>query len=65
GWMLFPAPYGALTQLWLGTSPETVGFTGKWFIPWAREGKFLGSKTAPEMGPLLWDWIEEQRKGHY
>ncbi len=62
--MLFPAPMGALTQLWVGTSPETVDFNGKWFIPWAREGKFLGPKNEEEMGPKLWEWVEEQRKNH-
>ncbi|KAG8940614.1 hypothetical protein FRC04_005179 [Tulasnella sp. 424] len=61
-WMLFPAPMGALTQLWLGTSPETVDFNGKWAIPWAREGKFLGPSNVEEVGPKLWEWVEEQRK---
>jgi len=63
-WMLFPAPMGALTQLWIGTSPETVDFNGKWLIPWAREGKFLGAKNADEVGPVLWEWVEKQRAVH-
>ena len=27
--MLYPASYGALTQLWAGTSPETIEHNGK------------------------------------
>lgn len=27
--MLYPASYGALTQLWAGTSPETIDHNGK------------------------------------
>jgi hypothetical protein len=41
GWFFSPAPYGALTPLWAGVSPQTVDFNGKvrahcvklrWFI---------------------------------
>jgi len=60
-WMLYPAPFGALTQLYVGTSPETVNYTGEWFIPWARLAKIT---TEQRDGEKLWDWIEEQRKGH-
>jgi len=62
--MLYPVENGALTQLWAGTSPETKDFNGKWLIPWARVGK-MGPSSDPKLGEKLWDWIEEQRKGHY
>ena len=61
-WMLFPAPMGALTQLYIGTSPDTLSHNGRWFIPWAREGEFQGAKSAGELGPELWAWVEEQAK---
>jgi len=64
GLTLYTADYGALTQLWAGTSPETKDFNGKWLIPWARTG-YLGPSKDPQLGEKLWDWIEQQRKGHY
>ncbi|KAG8896161.1 hypothetical protein FRC01_011966, partial [Tulasnella sp. 417] len=39
GWILHPVEFGALTQLWVGTSPETINTNGGYFIPWARVGK--------------------------
>lgn len=62
--ILYPAPYGALTQLWVGTSPEAGNYNGAWFIPWARPGKIHAATRNQELGIKLWDWIEEQRKGH-
>ncbi|TFK68054.1 NAD(P)-binding protein [Pluteus cervinus] len=52
--------YGALTQLWAGTSPEGAGFGGRYLIPWARMGKALESTTDPALGKQLWAWLEEQ-----
>ncbi|KAG8993220.1 hypothetical protein FRB93_002057 [Tulasnella sp. JGI-2019a] len=62
--LLYPVEYGALTSLWAGTSPETRDMSGNWLIPWARVGK-IGRSSDPKIGEKLWDWIEEQRKGHY
>jgi retinol dehydrogenase 12 len=28
-WMLYPAPMGAITQLWAGTTPEGIEANGK------------------------------------
>ncbi|KAG9045159.1 hypothetical protein FS837_006927 [Tulasnella sp. UAMH 9824] len=64
GWMLSPVEFGALTQLWVGTSPEMIDTNGGYFIPWARVGKIPKGALDSEIGPKLWDWIEEQRKGH-
>ncbi|KAJ7149332.1 NAD-P-binding protein, partial [Mycena haematopus] len=36
--MVYPTPYGALTQLWAGTSDEGATFGGKYLFPWARMG---------------------------
>lgn len=55
---------GALTQLWVGTSPETAEMNGGWFIPWARVGKISGPAVDPAKGLELWNWVEEQRKTH-
>ncbi|KAG8987306.1 hypothetical protein FRB94_001991 [Tulasnella sp. JGI-2019a] len=64
GALLYPAPMGALTQLYVGTSPETANNSGDFFVPWARLGKLTGPSADPEMGRRLWDWIEEQRRNH-
>ncbi|KAG8988878.1 hypothetical protein FRB90_002509 [Tulasnella sp. 427] len=62
--ILYPASYGALTQLWVGIAPEAINYNGAWFIPWARPGKIQAAARDQERGSKLWDWIEEQRKGH-
>ncbi|KAG8992134.1 hypothetical protein FRB94_011996 [Tulasnella sp. JGI-2019a] len=54
GLTLYPAPFGALTQLWAGTSPETKDLNGKWLIPWARVGK-MGVDKDLKIGEKLWD----------
>jgi len=37
--ILYPAPFGAITQLHAGTSPEGADFGGKYRIPWAQPGQ--------------------------
>jgi retinol dehydrogenase-12 len=64
GLILYEASYGALTQLYVGTSPETVNDNGNWFVPWARRGKIGAEAKDPKLGAELWAWIEEQRKSH-
>ncbi|KAG9016373.1 hypothetical protein FRB90_003082 [Tulasnella sp. 427] len=59
-----PTPMGALTQLYAATSPETAKATGKWFVPWAREWPHNEQTRDPVIEGKLWEWIEEQRKGH-
>ncbi|KAG8959088.1 hypothetical protein FRC03_008470, partial [Tulasnella sp. 419] len=63
--IMYPAPYGALTQLWAGVSPETKDFNGQFMIPWARLGTAGKYVKTPGWSEKLWGWIEEQRKGHY
>ncbi|KAF8176145.1 NAD(P)-binding protein [Mycena galopus ATCC 62051] len=56
--ILYPAPFGALTQLWAGTTDEGKTFGGKYLIPWARVGTSASTDTAAEKA--LWTWCEEQ-----
>ncbi|TDL27093.1 NAD-binding protein [Rickenella mellea] len=61
--ILYPAPYGALTQLYAGTSPDGADMNGKYLIPWARIGTPRKETSDPEAGVKLWEWLEEQVKG--
>jgi len=60
--ILYPAPYGALTQLWAGTMPETLDYNGKFLIPWARVGACRKEAYDDAIGERLWNWLEEQVK---
>lgn len=57
---IYPADWGALTQLWAGTSPEGAELNGKFLIPWAREGKARKETEDVQLGRELWTWMEEQ-----
>ncbi|KAF4617328.1 hypothetical protein D9613_006134 [Agrocybe pediades] len=58
--IVYPAPLGALTQLYAGTSPEGVDFNGKYLIPWARIGKPNPAAEDAALSKALWTWLEEQ-----
>ncbi|EPQ57453.1 NAD P-binding protein [Gloeophyllum trabeum ATCC 11539] len=60
--VLYPVHYGAITQLYAGTSPQTVDANGKFFVPWAREAKPNPVALDSELGERLWKWCEEQVK---
>ncbi|KAB5588886.1 hypothetical protein CTheo_7672 [Ceratobasidium theobromae] len=62
-WFLYPASYGALTQLWSGTMPEGELHNGKFLIPWARIGDAGPMGNNEQLGDKLWAWLEEQVKG--
>ncbi|KAI0072976.1 NAD(P)-binding protein [Panus rudis PR-1116 ss-1] len=62
--LLYPTPYGALTQLWAGTMPEALKYNGEFLIPWARVGRCREEAYDPELGKKLWDWLEEQVKDY-
>ncbi|KAG8983068.1 hypothetical protein FRB94_006030 [Tulasnella sp. JGI-2019a] len=62
--LYYPIQYGVLMSLWAGTSPKTRDLNGKWLIPWVHVGK-MGPSKDPQLREKLWEWIEEQRKGHY
>jgi len=59
-YLIYPAPYGALTQLWGGTMPETLNYNGEYLIPWARLGRCREEAYDPELGQKLWDWLEQE-----
>ncbi|KAG9122607.1 hypothetical protein FRC07_000945 [Ceratobasidium sp. 392] len=60
--ILWPAPYGALTQLYAGTSPEGDTLSGQYLIPWARLSKSRTDTRDEEAGRRLWAWLEKQVK---
>ncbi|KAF8758440.1 NAD-P-binding protein [Rhizoctonia solani] len=55
--------YGALTQLWSGTMPR-ARHNGKFLIPWARIGDAGVNSHNEQLAENLWNWLEEQVKGH-
>ncbi|TFK94492.1 NAD(P)-binding protein [Polyporus arcularius HHB13444] len=55
---LYPAPMGALTQLYAGTMPEGANLGGQYLIPWARVGKAKKDTADPDAGRKLWEWLE-------
>ncbi|KAH9923767.1 NAD-P-binding protein [Epithele typhae] len=60
--ILYPTPYGALTQLYAGTMPEAVKHNGEFFIPWARPGKCRPEAYDDGIGEKLWTWCEDTVK---
>ncbi|CAE6380510.1 unnamed protein product [Rhizoctonia solani] len=62
--ILYPASYGALTQLWSGTMPDGENHNGKFLIPWARVGDAGLYSHDEKLAKRLWSWLEEQVKGH-
>ncbi|GLB42629.1 putative NAD-P-binding protein [Lyophyllum shimeji] len=60
GCLMYSPAYGALTQLWGGTSKEGAELNGKYLIPWARIGSPRRDALDPVLGKQLWEWLEEQ-----
>lgn len=61
-WILYTVSYGALTQLYCATAPAAADANGKFFIPWAREGKANPAAEDPQVGEKLWEWLESEAK---
>ncbi|KAI9442859.1 NAD(P)-binding protein [Lactarius psammicola] len=61
-WILYPASYGALTQLYCATAPSAADANGKFFIPWARVGEPNKAALDPQVGEKLWSWLENETK---
>ncbi|KAJ7122474.1 NAD-P-binding protein [Mycena filopes] len=57
---IYPPAWGALPQLFAGTSPEGVGFNGKFIVPWGRLGPARKDTRDPKLGRELWTRLEEQ-----
>ncbi|KLO08994.1 NAD-binding protein [Schizopora paradoxa] len=58
--MLHPTPFGAITQLYAGTSPEAGELNGKFLIPWARLGQHSKDCNNPESAQRVWEYLESQ-----
>ncbi|KAF9219365.1 NAD(P)-binding protein [Gyrodon lividus] len=58
--LLWDVSYGALTQLYAGTSPEADKIGGQYLVPWARIGTPRADTQDPQLGKELWTWLEEQ-----
>ncbi|THH26365.1 hypothetical protein EUX98_g7823 [Antrodiella citrinella] len=56
----YPAPFGALTPLWAGTSSKGADLNGKYLIPWARVGTASAASGDPELCHGLWGWLDKQ-----
>ncbi|KIP08126.1 hypothetical protein PHLGIDRAFT_70021 [Phlebiopsis gigantea 11061_1 CR5-6] len=63
-YLLYPAPYGALTQLWAGVMPETLQLNGEFLVPYARLGRCRAEMYDPRLGEQLWTHLKEQVKDH-
>ncbi|KAI0058525.1 NAD(P)-binding protein [Artomyces pyxidatus] len=59
-----PVHFGALTQLYAGTSPEGADFNGKFLIPWARLGEPNPATKDPKVGEKLWAYLEDAVKDY-
>ncbi|EJF62090.1 NAD(P)-binding protein [Dichomitus squalens LYAD-421 SS1] len=57
--LLYPAPMGALTQLYAGTTLEGANLGGKYLIPWARVGEARKETYNEETGRKLWEFLED------
>lgn len=55
--------YGALTQLWLGTTEECKSNGGEYGVPWAKIGLPSARALDEELGDKVWEWLEEKTKG--
>ncbi|KAG2065335.1 NAD(P)-binding protein [Suillus decipiens] len=54
--------FGALTQLYAGTTAEGAKLNGKYLVPWARIGNTHPEGQDPQQASELWNWLEEQVK---
>jgi len=62
--ILYPVdPYGALTQLYGGTSPDVLDKNGAFLIPWAREGPIPPEAKDPALGQRLLQYLEKEVEG--
>ncbi|KAJ7758297.1 NAD(P)-binding protein [Mycena metata] len=58
--LIHPPVWGAVTQLWAGTSAEATHLNGKYIAPWGKVAKHRCDVDDPEKGKELWEWLEEQ-----
>lgn len=51
---------GALTQLYVGTTAPEGEIRGKYFIPWAREGKAIAPSDDVQLRQQVKEWMDKQ-----
>ncbi|KAJ7097648.1 NAD(P)-binding protein [Mycena epipterygia] len=61
--LIYPPHWGAVAQLWAGTSPEAAHLNGQYIAPWGRVAKHRPDVDDPQAGGALWAWLEEQVSG--
>ncbi|KAF8601567.1 NAD(P)-binding protein [Ceratobasidium sp. AG-I] len=66
GLIMWPTPYGAITQLYAGTTPEGLELSGQasteYLTSWARVTSSRADTRDEQAGKELWEWLEEQVK---
>ncbi|KAH7101779.1 NAD(P)-binding protein [Auriculariales sp. MPI-PUGE-AT-0066] len=60
--LLYPVPYGAISQLYAATSPEAGAMQGAHYVPWARSAKICKLGADPANGQRFWDEAVAQTK---
>ncbi|KAF8601573.1 NAD(P)-binding protein [Ceratobasidium sp. AG-I] len=58
----WPTPFGAITQLYAGTTPEGLELSGQYLTCWARVISPRADTRDEQAGRKLWEWLEEQVK---
>lgn len=61
-WLLFPAPYGALNQLYICTSDDGEKLGGQYVAPWTRIVSPSVESKDQKSEDELYEWCEEQIK---
>ncbi|KAJ3519276.1 hypothetical protein NM688_g9322 [Phlebia brevispora] len=60
--LLYPTPFGAISQLYAGTAPEAAEYNGRYLRPWARLGEpHKGTKDTKEQ-EKMWTYCEGEVK---
>lgn len=59
---LWPTPYGTISQLYAGTTPEGLELSGKYLTSWARVSEPRADTKDEAAATKLWTWLEEQVK---
>ncbi|KAJ7276686.1 NAD-P-binding protein [Mycena rebaudengoi] len=62
--LLYPAPMGAYTQLWAGTTASPTEINGEYLIPWARIGKAAPGAANAKLEKDMIAYLREQVVGY-
>ncbi|WFC98155.1 hypothetical protein MYAM1_000879 [Malassezia yamatoensis] len=63
-YLLYPAEFGCLSQLYANTSAEGEREGGQYFVPWARKGKTAKSAEDIEVQDRAGAWYDDQIAKH-